>query len=292
MRSVAAASARSSRPLRGRQEYALVPVASARARLPSNIAWPNGCPALQYIEGCEFVGTSTSLHRRCPFVVHEDAADSEDPRDIFVCTHDYADIVCASQHAGGTRCGFTPSGDHWLACSRDGWYVLERVQLWSATWTARHGGPYEGGWVLLKPRMFDRLLPHVPFSEFWTEHELETRLTLQQHGVDLFQTVIKRSTFCMSEVPVSEIPKIVESCGCSAGLIACKFVHRFWAMKRRALQRDLLWLSTLATHTLCTPGDPAAPISSVFGNEVLVRVIVGFAICKETWQLARERGHL
>ena len=201
----------------------------------------------------------------------------------------------------------------WLVCSRDSWYVLERyaawttdVTLWSAAWPAAR--PDEGGWVLLKPRMLDRLLPHVPFSEFWTDDELETRLTLQGHGVDLFQTVLKRSTFSMSDIPVSRDPDAFYSAGFScwpyalrdairrpAGMVACKVVHFFWATKRRALQRDLHWLAALAAHEsrLCMPGDdPETPMSSVLGNRELVRIIVGFAICKESWQQARERGHL
>lgn len=271
---------------------ALVPAPRPRARHE-----PMGWPPKEYREGQWCVGTMTQLRAACPAALNLDDSPSDEPRDVFFVDTNYTDIVTSDRpetsswrkfrmHAMGHGC--------WLAVgTRGDWLVLERAQLWPRKGAGGVAGPpAEGTWLLLKPGILDKVAPFVPFSEFWRDAELEARLTLRQHGVDLFDRRLGMGrSLSIFGVGVSHLPHALKCLGCDAVLLGCKFFHRFRAMKRRRLLETLRWLAALAARTHAV-GGARSWIDRVFGEDALARVVVGFAVDKDAWQEARARGEL
>ena len=146
--------------------------------------------------------------------------------------------------------------DCWMGVeSRRRWFVLEKLLLVpgapraagssaaAAGSSAATGGgppPSESAWALLTPQVLDALVPHLPFTEWWADSEVEARHVSVRDGVDLLRIDARRKSlwsWSLGErsIGLSELPKAIEMHGASSAVCGCKFVHRYWACRRRSL---------------------------------------------------------
>lgn len=298
----------------------LVPAAPASATPHWEAgAWAAGTVTpLEYREGDLFVGTMTSITSSCPPALSRrggPCSSSSEPRDVFVGATSYACLMEPKTVWRKARM-YQLGRDCWMGVdSRRRWFVLEKLLLvpgapraGSSAAAAGGGGPppSESAWALLTPQVLDALVPHLPFTEWWADSEVEARHVSVRDGVDLLRIDARRKTLWSwsleGEVSIglSKLPKAIEMQGASSAVCGCKFVHRYWACRRRSLLAHLKALGALDARTRAAAPDgapdadprPRSFIDAVFGDDGLARLIVGFAVRREVWADARERDRL